>query len=82
MRTRYGPSWPLMEFWKDKVRPHRKVVNDFIQPILTEALNKHENNTKKTQGDAEEETLLSHLVGHTQGVSCNIKFLCLSLTKC
>jgi hypothetical protein len=68
LRTRYGPTWPLMEFWKDKVSAHRKVVDDFIQPILTEALDKRAAlSGKDVPGDCDDETLLSHLVGSTQG---------------
>jgi hypothetical protein len=75
LRTRYGPTWPVMEFWKDKIKPHRKVVNEFIQPILTEALAKQAAISKETDkkdaqqnSDEHEQTLLSHLVGHTQGL--------------
>jgi len=71
LRTRYGPTWPLLEFWKNKVKPHRKVVDEFIQPILTEALAKQtaiSNDMDKKEGeeDSNDQTLLSHLVGHTQ----------------
>ncbi|KAJ7618428.1 cytochrome P450 [Roridomyces roridus] len=38
MRTPYGSRWPLWEFWTDRVKPHRKVVNDFIEPILNRTL--------------------------------------------
>jgi hypothetical protein len=75
LRTRYGPTWPIMEFWKDKVSPHRKVVDEFIQPILTEALIKQAESAsligKDAPGgsdDSDNETLLSHLVGRTQGL--------------
>jgi hypothetical protein len=64
-----------MEFWKDKVSPHRKVVDEFIQPILTEALIKQAESAsligKDAPGgcdDSDNETLLSHLVGRTQGL--------------
>jgi hypothetical protein len=72
LRTRYGPTWPMKEFWKDKIRPHRAVVSDFIQPMLTEALVKQAAISKETdtkaQEDCNSETLLTHLVGHTQGL--------------
>jgi hypothetical protein len=73
MRTRYGVTWPVMEFWKDKVKPHRKVVDDFIRPILTEALAKqagipNETDKKAVQEDSDDQTLLTHLVRHTQGL--------------
>ena len=73
-RFRYGPRWPLLEFWKDEVKPHRKVVDDFIQPILMEALAKQAEikeavDAKEEGMDSNEVTLLGHLVRHTQG-SC------------
>ncbi|KAJ7031138.1 cytochrome P450 [Mycena alexandri] len=37
-RASYGPNWPLFEFWKDIVKPHRKTINEYINPILNEAL--------------------------------------------
>lgn len=71
LRTRYGPTWPMKEFWRDKIKPHRKKLSDFIQPILTEALAKHaatlnERDTKAAQEDSDDQTLISYLVHHTQ----------------
>lgn len=39
-RSGYGLLWPLAEFWKDMVKPHRKIIDQFIEPILAEALAK------------------------------------------
>ena len=71
-RTRFGPTWPMAEFWADKIKPHRKIINEFIQPILTEAMVKQasiarKSDPKRVQEDDNDETLLSHLVRHTQG---------------
>ena len=67
-RQEYGPAWPLAEFWKNKVKPHRKVVDQFIEPILAKAL---ETVDKTTLPDTEkpntEDTLLNHLIKQTQG---------------
>ena len=30
--------WPLIEFWKDETKEHRKVLNDFITPLVREAI--------------------------------------------
>jgi hypothetical protein len=73
LRTRYGPAWPKKEFWKDKIKPYRKIVSDFIRPVLTDALAKQAANLNKTDTkvsleDSNDETLLAHLVGHTQGL--------------
>jgi hypothetical protein len=74
IRTSYGPSWPLVEFWKDEVKPHRKLVDQFIEPVLAEALAKRARATVESETptdgekvDPEEETLLNHLIKHTQG---------------
>jgi hypothetical protein len=78
LRVRYGPTWPMKEFWKDKVKPQRKLVDDLIQPILTEALAKeaaslNETDKKEVQEDS---TFLAHLVRHTKGLlSSRLNFL-------
>ncbi|KAJ7174475.1 cytochrome P450 monooxygenase pc-2 [Mycena filopes] len=62
-RGRFGTKWRLREFWTDLVKPHRDVIDQFIDPIVNDALE------KKAKGAAAEdsktdvaETLLSHLV--------------------
>jgi len=72
LRTRYGSSWPMAEFWKDKVKSHRKIIDEYIEPILTEALANRVGIDGKTLMDREMAssdgtTLLSHLINHTQG---------------
>jgi hypothetical protein len=81
LRSRYGPTWPVMEFWKDKVKPHRKVVDDFIRPILTEALAKQTTILNETDKKAvqEDSTLLTYLVRHTQGLFTPVSILHLRL---
>ncbi|KAG5735396.1 Cytochrome P450 52A3 [Termitomyces sp. T112] len=71
LRTRYGPSWALLEFWKDRVLPHRAVIDEFAQPILEEAI--RNNRTRKEQNATEKNgeellggTLLDHLVSQTE----------------
>ncbi|KAJ7062885.1 cytochrome P450 [Mycena amicta] len=67
-------QWPLVEFWKDRVKPHRKIIDEFIEPILNEALAKKNKGTQGGEVDGkmaedseggEEETFLSHLVQAT-----------------
>ncbi|KAF8219014.1 cytochrome P450 monooxygenase pc-3 [Tricholoma matsutake] len=74
-RANYGSSWPLAEFWKNKVKPHRKVVDQFIEPVLVEALAKRtkaadsgRTASDKLRTDADEETLLNHLINQTQDI--------------
>jgi hypothetical protein len=77
-RTTFASFWPLAEFWQGRVKPHRKVVDKFIEPILMEALAKWAAVAKKGSGDAEKvdptkETLLSYLLNHTQGISSIVR---------
>jgi hypothetical protein len=73
LRGRYGSFWPLKEFWKDDIKPHRDAVNKFIDPILAEAIAKKR--AIKGASDAQNagrevkdgETLLDHLVNYTEG---------------
>lgn len=74
-RSRFGSAWPLKEFWKDKVKIQRDIINKFIDPILAEAIAK-KRTMKETTGmqDGEREvkdgeTLLDHLVNYTEGRS-------------
>ncbi|KAG6897685.1 hypothetical protein C0992_012434 [Termitomyces sp. T32_za158] len=71
LRTRYGPFWALLEFWKDRVSPLRAIIDEFAQPVLEEAIKK--NHARKEQNVSEKEgeetlsgTLLDHLVSQTE----------------
>lgn len=71
-RGRMGPSWPLIEFWRDEIKPLRKTMDKFTEPVLFEALQKW-NLAVAGKGSAEEDdTLLSHLIQHTQGKHARI----------
>ena len=66
--------WPLWEMRADKARPHMRVVDAYLRPILEEALAKkarREGGEKRGPEEAEEiedgETLLDHLVKYTSG---------------
>ncbi|KAJ7499692.1 cytochrome P450 monooxygenase pc-3 [Mycena latifolia] len=63
-RSRFGSKWPLNEFWKDRVKPHREVIDQFIEPILNEALMKKAGCSTQ-DSKAEADTLLSHLLQGT-----------------
>lgn len=76
-RGRKAPLWPLFEFWGDVVKPHMRVLNDFIGPVIEDALSKRRAQTSGTQGerdkaamyedDAAGDTLLEQLVRMTDG---------------
>ncbi|TBU49014.1 cytochrome P450 monooxygenase pc-2 [Dichomitus squalens] len=66
MRSRIGWTWRLMELWTDASKEHMKVVDEYLQPILEDAIRKNRNSTGKGQAEADEnETLLDHLVKYT-----------------
>ncbi|THH16238.1 hypothetical protein EW146_g4358 [Bondarzewia mesenterica] len=70
-RSRFGNAWPLWEFWEDKTNMDMEVINEFVEPIVKEAISKKR---KKPIGLGEEleeaaETLLDHLVNLTEDYS-------------
>lgn len=72
VRTRLGRNWPLREFWKDRVIEHKKKVNEFVDPILKEAVERQRNEErvplKGGEREAKEgESLLDHLLHYTNG---------------
>jgi hypothetical protein len=69
-RSSFGNDWPLLEFWSDKVAPLRKVMDNFTEPLMEEALAKRKLKLSKgvdAKDDDENDNLLAHLVRHTQG---------------
>lgn len=86
-RGRYTSAWAIFEIFQDKVAVPMKVIDDFIQPILKDALEKQAE--KKAQGVelgnekqvADDETLLGHLVNLTDGASASHDPLMWSLMR-
>ena len=67
-RFHYSSFWPLVEFWENKVDTRMRVISNFVDPIISAALQKKWE--KKLSPDSDEEdTLLQHLVRHTGGMS-------------
>ncbi|PPR04826.1 hypothetical protein CVT24_010243 [Panaeolus cyanescens] len=72
VRMGAGPNWPFFEFWKNKIVPLREEIDHFTEPILNEALaNREQKLGSKAPGSdekmvEEDNTLLAHLVNHTQ----------------
>jgi hypothetical protein len=57
-----------MEFWEDKALQHRKAVEEFIIPILDDALENRKNEVASGEvKEIEDETFLEHLVKFTEG---------------
>ncbi|KAJ7182427.1 cytochrome P450 [Mycena crocata] len=76
LRNRFGEHWPLAEFWVDKLEAPMRVVRDFLDPILREAVAKKKAmdalgggvEKRNDVGDREVqegESLLEHLVNYT-----------------
>ncbi|KAK7042912.1 Protein kinase alk2 [Paramarasmius palmivorus] len=63
-RNRTGTTWPLAEFWGDKVAEQREIVDGFVKPILANVFAKTASGEKKTSED--EEFFLGHLINYTQ----------------
>ncbi|KJA14651.1 hypothetical protein HYPSUDRAFT_48962 [Hypholoma sublateritium FD-334 SS-4] len=68
-RGRMGPSWPLIEFWRDKIKPLRKTMDKFTEPVLFEALREKNAGVEGKESVEEDDTLLSHLIQHTQDIT-------------
>ncbi|KAI5888709.1 cytochrome P450 [Schizophyllum commune H4-8] len=69
-RVQVGTAWRLIESWKDKVRPLRAVVDDYIRDLLeAAAVEKSDVDATKRPSDykpKEGDNLLQHLVNFTQ----------------
>ncbi|QRV93088.1 cytochrome P450 family protein [Ceratobasidium sp. AG-Ba] len=62
--------WPLFELFHDRTREDMRVIEAYVKPILREKLEeKKKNGTITKKDDAEDggDTLLDHLVQHTDG---------------
>ncbi len=66
-RLQRGQYWPLFEFWADAVKPHRQVVNEFVEPLLAEALNRKTKTVGYEKDVDEGMSLLARLVENTDG---------------
>ncbi|KAL1713598.1 cytochrome P450 [Schizophyllum commune] len=70
LRTRGGATaWRLYEFWRDRVAPKRRVVDEFVRSILDDpafAARDVEARVEAAGKPGENDTLLHHLLNHTQ----------------
>lgn len=68
-RERSGWTWPLREIFEDKAVKPMKIVNAYLEPIVKDALEKKRNSPvkEKVDDEAEDGTLLDHLVSVTDG---------------
>ncbi|KAK0215085.1 cytochrome P450 [Armillaria fumosa] len=67
-RSRAGTVWPLLEFWENKVSPHRRVMEDAVQPLLDDAFarkKKRQEDVCSALDEKEVTSLLDDLVKDT-----------------
>ncbi|KAK0471830.1 cytochrome P450 [Armillaria novae-zelandiae] len=69
IRMQKGPSWPLSELWADEVQPLREVINGFVQPMLSEVLERKAKGGTSVGSDKDLESmsLLDRLVQDVDG---------------
>ncbi len=64
LRVLRGRFWAMNEFWKDEMKEYIKIVNQFVYPLVTKALEK-----KRVRGDrrcdADDGNLVDHLADAT-----------------
>ncbi|TFK72859.1 cytochrome P450 [Pluteus cervinus] len=58
-----GSTWPLLEMWDDKLKPHMDVINNFVEPVIQSAIERKKEGVEK--GEEESLTLLDELVRQT-----------------
>uniref|UniRef100_A0A8H7XXV3 Cytochrome P450 n=1 Tax=Psilocybe cubensis TaxID=181762 RepID=A0A8H7XXV3_PSICU len=64
-RMGLGVHWPLMEFWHDKLKGPMRVVHEFIDPIVAEAISRKRASVGHVR-EKDDETLLENLVNSTE----------------
>ncbi|KAJ7614903.1 cytochrome P450 [Roridomyces roridus] len=71
-RYRLGEHWPLSEFWKDELTGPVKIIHEYLDPILEEAIAKKRAEEREGKGKTADEaaqegqTLLDHLLTFTE----------------
>ncbi|KAI0667717.1 cytochrome P450 monooxygenase pc-3 [Trametes maxima] len=64
-RLRLGWTWRVAEFFGDKAEPYMRIADEFLEPILMDAIMKSKAVGVGENKDEEYETLLDHLVKYT-----------------
>jgi hypothetical protein len=68
-RIRFGDLWPLLSFRKDRIKPHMKVLHEFVEPIVASAIQGKKELEASGIKEKEDDTLLQNLVNSTEGTS-------------
>ncbi|KAK0460387.1 cytochrome P450 [Desarmillaria tabescens] len=61
LRVLMGPYWPLREFFTDKLKPLRKVINEFFEPLLVDTLERKSRGTNAPNVEKDEKEFVSLL---------------------
>jgi len=68
MRARAGVFWRIFEPWKDSVVSYRDILDEYVQPLVQEALRRRDTIGRLEAGmENENETLLDHLARDSRG---------------
>ncbi|KAM0788535.1 hypothetical protein ACM66B_001663 [Microbotryomycetes sp. NB124-2] len=62
IRSRLGDLWAFKEMFGNVNAPHLRVINSFVDKLVSDGLNKQ----RTTKGKEEVETLLDHLISETR----------------
>jgi len=69
-RNMLGNFWPLLELFRDKSEPHKKVIRSWVDPLVVRAVQIQKEMKEKGQtANLNECTFLEHLATKTQGTS-------------
>lgn len=69
-RARIGYLWPLFELFGDKTEPHIKVIHDWLDPLVKQAIeDKLRNQKSGVSSPVGDKTFLQHLAESTDGTS-------------
>lgn len=69
-RARRGYFWPMHELFTDEMDPHVKVVSEFLNPIVDNAIkNAKKMNEAGLRSSTERSTFLEYLADNTEGKS-------------
>ena len=66
-RSSYGAIWPLFEMFEDKTSKHMKVLREFVDPIVKDAIEKRRRGGVEKKELDDSDTLLDNLVNRTDG---------------
>ena len=66
---RIGNNWPLLELFRDKLKPPSEVIHHYLEPIVERAIRSRKVESERSTLDSDEEvgTFLDHLARNIKG---------------